>query len=347
MGMSWPVKSVIAVMMTAALCLSGAADEREISFVGPGGPEVRMGLLQWITRAGVDPQTRKDVLAEWADDTRLASLSNEDLLDLLVISFAAVDPSTQRFLESSQGAGPLDEIVYDGIRTLDIYRNQVELVRARWMTQHRLFDEALRIYEELSPDDIVDPAGLFFYRAICQSQLLKHKAALDSLNLLLNHTLQVPARFRMVARILQKELAVRNDNDLAHVSRLMADVKRRLDLGRSGQPVQDRQKQVIDAIDHLLEEAEKQQQQQQQQSESHQQQSNPNQPSPGNPAPDSRIHGSTGRGEADRREVKETGSWGMLDRRKEAKARELIRQQFPANYLDIISEYSRRIAEQN
>ena len=237
--MSGSVKPVIVVMLAAALCLSGEADEPEFSFTGPGGPEVRMELLQWIARTGVDPQTRKKVLAEWVDDARLASMTDEDLLDLLVISFGAVDPSTQRFLESSWGAGPLDEIVYDGIRTLDIYRNQVEFFRARWMTQHRLFDEALRIYEGLSPDDLVDPAGLFFYRGICQSELLKHKAAMDSLNLLLNHTLQVPPRFRTVARILQKELAARNDYDLAHVSRLMADIERRLDLGRSGHPVQE------------------------------------------------------------------------------------------------------------
>ena len=344
-GMNWPATSVFAVFMSGFLCLSGAADEEAITFAGPEVSEVRTELLQWIARAGADQQIRQAVLTDWADDARLARLSDEDLLDLIVDSFAVIDSSTQRFVESSQGSGPLDEIVYDGIRALDIYRKQVELYRARWMTQHRLFDEALQIYVQLSPDEVVDPAGLFFYRAVCQSQLLKHDAALDSLSLLLNHTLEVPARFRTVAAILQKELAGRNEDDLGHVSRLMADVERRLELGRSGERVQERQGQVIDAIDRLLEQAEKQSQQQQ--SEGHQSQGSPNQqPSSGNAAPDSRIHGFRGEGAADRREVGETGRWGMLDRQQEAKARELIRQQFPANYLDIISEYSRRIAEQ-
>lgn len=328
------------------VCLGGAtiaSDTPAASFTGPDVLQVRIQLLQWIVHAGADEAVRKEITAVWADDARLTQLSNEDLLDQLVASFAMVDPSTQRLLESSWGSGPLEDVVYDGLRDLDLYRNQLELFRARWMTQHRLFDEALEIYEGLSPESVVDPAGLFFYRAVCQSQLLKRDAALDSLSLLLNHTLEVPSRFRTVATILQEELGGRRDDDLGHVSRLMADVERHLDLGRSGERVQERQEQVIAAIDQLLEDAKNQDQQQQDGGDG---EGSPSSRGGGNPAQDSQIHGSTAEGEADRRDLKGTGGWGMLDRRAEAKARELIRQQFPANYLDIISEYSRRIAEQ-
>jgi len=334
-------------MIAACLCVvcpGTVADDPTVAFAGSDALKVRTELLQWIARAGADDQIRNDVLADWADDAQLAQLSDEDLLDRLVASFAVADPSTQRLLESSWSIGPLEEVVYDGIRDLGIYRNQLELYRARWMTQHRLFDEALQIYDQLSPDDVIDPAGLFFYRAVCQSELLQRDAALDSLSLLLNHTLEVPARFRIVATILQKELGGRKDDDLGHVSRLMADAGRQLDLGRSGEKVQQRQGQVIDAIDRLLEEAENQSKQKQ--GEGKPGESGQGQPSLSNPAQKSRISGWADKGEADRREVKETGGWGMLNRREEAKARELIRQQFPANYLDIIGEYSRRIAEQ-
>lgn len=333
-----------------ALCFFGtvfSADDAAIMFSRPDMADVRSELMQWIARSDADPQVRETVIADWTDDGQLARLSDEDLLDLLVESFAAADVSTQRLLESSAGAGPLEQIIYDGIRDLDIYHNHIELFRARWMTQHRLFDEALEIYDRILPDRVVDPAGMFFYRAVCQSELFRREAALDSLSLLLNHTLQVPPRFRTVAMILQKELSGRSADDLGHVARLMADVKRQLDLGRSGERVQERQVEVIDAIDHLLEEAENKQNNDQQQGQGQNGQQTPNQPSSGRAAPNSRIHGSPGKGEADSRELKETGSWGMLDRRREVKARELIRQQFPANYLDIISKYSQRIAEQN
>lgn len=334
-------------MIAACLCVvcsSTVADDPTVVFAGPDAQEVRAEFLQWVAQAGADQKVRDDMLVNWADDAQLAQLSDEDLLDHLVVSFAVSDPSTQRLLESSWSTGPLEEVVYDGIRELNFYRNQLELYRARWMTQHRFFDEALQIYDRLSPDDVIDPAGLFFYRAVCQSELLQRDAALDSLSLLLNHTLEVPSRFRMVATILQKELGGRKDDGLGHVSRLMADARRQLDLGRSGERVQQRQAQVIDAIDRLLEEAENQSKQKQGQGK--QGEGGQGQPTPSNPAQKSRIHGWAGKGEADRREVKETGGWGMLDRREETKARELIRQQFPANYLDIISEYNRRIAEQ-
>ena len=252
-------------MIAACLCVvcsNTVADDPTVAFAGPDALEVRTELLQWVARAGADEKVRDDMLVNWADDAQLAQLSDEDLLDHLVVSFAVADPSTQRLLESSWSTGPLEEVVYDGIRDLDFYRNQLELYRARWMTQHRLFDEALQIYDQLSPDDVIDPAGLFFYRAVCQSELLQRDAALDSLSLLLNHTLEVPSRFRMVAAILQKELGGQKDDDLGHVSRLMADAGRQLDLGRSGERVQQRQAQAIDAIDRLLEEAENQNKQQ-------------------------------------------------------------------------------------
>ena len=63
-------------------------------------------------------------------------------------------------------------------------------------------------------------------------------------------------------------------------------------------------------------------------------------------ASQSAIKGSAAEGEADRKELSENGNWGMLDKQAETKARELIRQQFPPNFLDAISRYTRRIAEQ-
>jgi len=128
------------------------------------------------------------------------------------------------------------------------------------------------------------------------------------------------------------------------VARLMSDVQRRLDLGNADDPVQKREDEVIAALDKLLEEMEKQKQKQQQQGDG-QGQGQQNQPGPQGSA-QSTIKGSAADGDADRKELTENGSWGMLDKQAETKARELIRQQFPPNFLDAISRYTRRIAEQ-
>ncbi len=340
--MKWLKATVIVILMN--VCAVSGAQAIEITFSGTDSLDVRTELFDWLQATGIESTLQEQIAVNWLDDAELSQLADEDLLDRLIEAFADADTATRKLLKSSWGEDSLEAIVFDGIRDREIYRNHVELFRARWMTQHRLFDEALAIYDTLSPENVVDPAGLFFYRAVCQSQLLQRQQALDSLSLLLNHTQEVPQRFRLVAEILQAELQKQKDDDLGHISRLMSDVERRLDLGRSGERVQVQQQQVIAAIDRLLEEAEKQNDQNQQQGGSEGGQGQ-NQPS-GRPAQDSRIHGSKADGDADRKDLKETGRWGMLDRREEAKVRELIRQQFPASYLDIISEYNRRIAEQ-
>lgn len=326
-----------------ALSVCAPIGAQEVAFPVPSALDVRIALLQWIAQTKADETTRRSVLDVWADDAAIARWSGEEMLDRLIEAFAAVDPATKRLREASSGSGPLEAIVFDGLRDNPMYRSNVSLFRARWLTQHRFYDEAYGVFQGLSPEDVVDPAGLFFYRAVCQRHLLLRKEAADSLSLLLEHTEEVPDRFLTVAEILLKELGAQKEDDLGHVSRLMSDVHRRLDLGRSGERVQEQQEKVIAAIDRLVEEAEnKQQQQNQQNSQGGGGQSTPG----GGSADDARIQGSKGAGEADRKNLKGTGDWGMLDRGTEAKVRELIRQQFPASYLDIISEYSRRIAEQ-
>ena len=145
--------------------------------------------------------------------------------------------------------------------------------------------------------------------------------------------------------MMQEEAKVASEG-LPQVARLMSDVQRRLDLGNADDPVQKREDEVIAALDKLLEEMEKQKQKQKQQQQGdgqgQGQQSQPSQQG----AAQSRIKGSAADGDADRKDLTENGSWGMLDKQAETKARELIRQQFPPNFLDAISRYTRRIAEQ-
>ena len=326
------------------LCVVRAEETAGIRFSKADARDVRTELLHWTARAGADEAIAENIIIRWADDAELMQLTGEELLDELVESFAEIDAATRRLVESTWGRGPIEEVVYDGVRGDEFYRIHVELFKARWLTQHRYFDEALKILTQLSADETADPASLFFYRAVCQNELLKRDQALDSVSLLLDHTLDVPSRFRSVASMLQKELSGQDEEGMGHVSRLMADVRRQLDLGRSGERVQTREQEVVHAIDRLLEKLEKQNKQQQSSGQTGG--SSPNLRPSGQAAPDSKIHGAAGKGDADRRDIKETGSWGMVDRQEEAKAREFIRQQFPASFLDIISEYSRRIAEQ-
>lgn len=319
-----------------------SADLSGVAFRRMPVDQVRSQLLQWLVRAKVDESTAKEVTALWADTAVLQSLSAEETLDRLIESFAIADTTIRQLIDSSRSSGIHEPLNFEGARSEPFFRDQVRLYQARWLTQHRYYDEAITLLESLDPDAVGDPASLFFYRAICRLRLLKPEEAGDDITLLLNNTLDVPARFRAVAELMKEEAGLETEG-LPQVARLMSDVQRRLDLGRSDDPVQKREDEVIAALDKLLEDMEKQKQQQQQSGEGGGGQQN----QPGErAASQSTIKGSPAEGTADRKELMENGSWGMLDKQSETKARELIRQQFPPNFLDAISRYTRKIAEQ-
>lgn len=322
---------------------SNAAPGMAAAFRRMPTDQVQARLLQWLATAKVDNNVAKQVTALWADRAAMQAMSAEETLDHLVRSFAIADEVAGKLVDSCRTSGTHEPLEYEGPKADPFFKDHMQLFHARWLTQHRFFDEAIPMLESLDPENSVDPASIFFYRASCRLRLLKPKEAADDLALLLNNTLDVPQRFRAVGELMKEEAGIATTG-LPQVARLMSDVQRRLDLGKSDDPVQKREEEVIAALDKLLEEMEKQQQQQQQSGEGGggQQQNQPGQQG----AAQSTIKGSTGDGEADRKELSENGNWGMLDKQAEAQARELIRQQFPPNFLDAISRYTRKVAEQ-
>ena len=318
--------------------------ESKVAFRKMPIDQVQARLLQWMASAKVDEPTARQVSGLWRDRTELESLTAEETLDRIVDSLAIADESARKVVEACRSGSAFLPPNFEGVRSEAFYRDHVQLYYARWLTQHRFYDEAITMLEGLAPESVADPASLFFYRAICRLRLLKSSEASDDLALLLNNTLDVPSRFRTVAELMQAE-AGDNSSGLPEVARLMSDVQRRLDLGNSNDPVQKREEEVIAALDKLLKQMEDQQKQQQQQQSGQgggQQQNQPGQQG----IAQSTIKGSSAEGNADRKDLTENGNWGMLDKQAEAQAKELIRQQFPPNFLDAISRYTKRIAEQ-
>jgi hypothetical protein len=319
--------------------------ESKVAFRRMPIDQVQARLLQWMVLAKVDEPTARKVGSLWNDKAELQNLTAEETLDRIVDSLAIADESARKVVELCRSGSAYAAPNFEGVRSDPFYRDHVQLYYARWLTQHRLYDEAIAMLEVLSPESLADPASLFFYRAICRLRLLKSSEAGDDLALLLNNTLDVPSRFRTVAELMQAEVGD-NSSGLPEVAKLMSDVQRRLDLGNSNDPVQKREEEVIVALDKLLKEMEEQQKQQQQQQQSGQG-GGPQQNQPGQQGiAQSTIKGSSAEGKADRKDLTENGNWGMLDKQAEAQAKELIRQQFPPNFLDAISRYTKRIAEQ-
>lgn len=304
--------------------------------------EVQSEVLRWLKLADASPEIVQKVESTWAA-TGSNDESGDDLLEQVIQAFALKDSATAEFLIQMQNFSQASIPVTAAFHKDPFYVQCIQLYYGRWLAQHRFYDEALENLNSVEPDGSIDPAGVLFYRAVCQKALLDRESALSSLTLLLNHVVDVPPRFRTLAEIMQNELNNQTDEGLGEVSRVMSDVQRRLDLGRSGQKVQDQEQQVISLLDKLLEEMEKQNQQSS--SDGGGQGGNSQNQSPQQGAEQSTIKGNPADGEADRKEVTENGAWGMLNKQAEAQARELIRQQFPSNYLDAISRYTKKIAE--
>jgi hypothetical protein len=316
------------------------------AFVRIAPTVVNERLVGWLAQSQVERSVAEKSLQLWSDQSQISAMTAEETLDRLVESFALADESLRKLIDSCRTGAPRPELNFEGARNEPFFRQHVQLWYGRWLTQHRFYDESLAMMDSLSPEQVIDPAGLLFYRASSRLRLLRASDAADDLTLLLKNTLDVPPRFRLVAGMMLQE--AKPADGLPHVAQLMSDVQRRLDLGKSGAPVQKREEEVIAALDQLLKNLEEQQQQQQQQGSG--QSGGQGQMEQGiqntSPASQSMIKGAAGKGDAERRELTENGAWGMLDKQQETQAKELIRQQFPPNFLDAISRYTRRIAEQ-
>lgn len=324
---------------------TGSGGRNQLVFAPYTADAVFSELDEWVIRQKVtEPALSR--IREIRDSAVPAGnvSAGESLLDCVIDCLSTADLRIHSFTESLQKSEDPEPpmLQYEsGSQFLD---ECVQLYRARWLTQHRYYDEALEILAALTPEKCIDPASLFFYRAVCQQALNQHNAAQDSLTLLLESTVGTASRFRTLAEMMRSESGHAEPEGLPAAAQVMADVRRRLELGRSGKKVQQQEEQVIAILDKLLQDME--QNNQQKESGEGGGGSGNGQGGSATPAGSSGISGSTAKGEADRKELKESGSWGMLDKKMESRARDLIRQQFPSNYLDAISRYTRKIAEQ-
>ena len=95
------------------------------------------------------------------------------------------------------------------------------------------------------------------------------------------------------------------EDTLDEISRIMTDVTRRLDLGRTDEDVKNQEQKIIDKLSKLIDKIQQQQQQQQQQQSGGGSQGNANPDGNSSPMDDSRIAGANGAGDVDRKKIDE------------------------------------------
>lgn len=343
-----PIHRVLpAVVLLSGWAVAAWADTAPIEIIAaPRADLVQTRLRDWLQARSITDAAKLAAIEEMWKVNQEASQPPEVLLDRVIQAFAAVHPATAEFLpQLTLPAGSLS--VPDARSLLNakelgaFYQSNFRLHFAKYLVHRELYEEALETLSEATVTDTVDPAGLLFYKAICQKSLGLREDGLGTLDQLLKRTEGVPPRYHSVATLMQYDLGALEEKSLDEVSNKMSDVKRRLNLARAGQKTQKIEKEIVD----LLEEMIKQMEEQANGAGSGKgggKTGKGNQAS--NPAQDSRVKGSTAPGEVDKKKLKPGATWGNLDEKERAKVKNLISRDFPAHYRQTIEEYFKKLA---
>ncbi|HET6572381.1 MAG TPA: hypothetical protein VFG68_02175 [Fimbriiglobus sp.] len=131
---------------------------------------------------------------------------------------------------------------------------------AKALTGRKVYEEALDVLKGVQPEQLVDPAGFYFHKAVAEHALIQREAAVGTLARLLDDVPDAPDRYRIVATLMFFDLQnwSKDEKDLSNITRLMDNSGRRLELARGGPKTQDIQKKIVFRLDEKIKELEAQ-----------------------------------------------------------------------------------------
>ncbi len=339
----WPLAAIalvgVAWLFSGSAAAQAPAPLAPPTWRAPAAQEVQAQVLAWLDQRKADAATRTKALELWKSPPQ----DPAEVLDRLVRTFALADDNVAQlvaFCSKPRGVAvpPAPPwLTSDGSAPAFVARN-VRLWYARWLVHEELFDEAADLLRGLAPQDVVDPASLLFYQGVVYHRLVQGEAARQALGALLSGT-PAPQRYLALARLMDADLKDLKEDTLDHIARRMADIERRLDLGRAGPKVRKLEDGVIESLDKLIKRLEAQQQQASSSGGANNVQSM-------RPAQDSRIMEGKGKGDVDRKRVGSQGGWGNLPPRQREEALQQIGRDFPSHYREIVEQYFRKLASE-
>jgi hypothetical protein len=357
---------VAALLMLAAPTYAQVALDNEFSaepsWKVPTSVEVRTAVLAWLDVRKPDSTVREQVLALWPEETAGKAAKSADsapLLERVVTTIALVDPASKKvvdFCAQPQGAAKLTDLPLTADEKSPAFvRNNLRLWLGQWLTQQRLYDEALAQLKDLQPADVVDPAALLFYQSVCQHWMLHKDDGLKTITKLLEQRKSIPRRYQEVAELMQADLAGLEDESLDHISRRMNDVTRRLDFGHAGKKVRGEEDGIIASLDKLIKQLEDMANAMgggggsggDNQPEAPGGSGNPEGIRSRSPAADTRLAKGKGPGEVKNKNIGNHSGWGDLPPKDREEAMQQISKEFPSHYRDVIEQYFRRLATED
>ena len=187
---------------------------------------------------------------------------------------------------------------------------------------------------------------LWFIKAFCETRNLRYDDALRTLETLDRTFTDQPEPVAAGARQLRLEIERRESGTLGEVADVMDYVADRLGAADGSQPVRERQEQIVDLLDRLIQQLEQQEKQ-----SSGGQQSRQNQAPPQSPREAKRTsdapEGSGEIGELHTSPTAKPGEmWGKLPEAERERILQSLRQRFPSRYRQLVEQYYRSLAEE-
>lgn len=313
-------------------------------YSNPSPEELRQAVDEWLAYQGLDQTPLVDAVAPfWKFESKPSA---EQLFDSLMRTFYLADDDVRHLVDRCREIQYGPEALQLQLPTTErmakepLLGHNVKYFLARHLSILTAYNEAVGLFREIDPSYLVDPAGFFFHRSVCEHHLLQREEGLQSLEALLNRTEDLPLRYQTLGELMLDDLQKVKEKSLGEVARQMRDVERRLNLNRTDEDVQDVENKIVETLNDLIKQMEDQQQQQ---SQSRGTASGSSAPDQG--ASDSYLGGVKGEGLTDKKEIGNKDNWGDLPPKSREAAKNLLDRQFPAHYREAVEAYLKKLAE--
>jgi len=137
-------------------------------------------------------------------------------------------------------------------------RANLGLYFGRQLAAKKAYEETLDAIRLIRPEQVVDPASYYFFRAVAENKLRLRDEGLSSINRLVNSVQDVPERYTVVANLMKAEMEQWEKDDLGDIARRMHEIEDRLEIARGGPKTQQKQKEVLALLDKKIKELEDQ-----------------------------------------------------------------------------------------
>ena len=309
---------------------------------------VKPRLVAWLKAAGRYDAALVD--AAWTP--------GKPTLDAAAATIALGLPEAAKLLADARtpGTAPADVPAVLKDAKLDPFvRANLAAAYAKVLAGRRVYEESVAAAKLAAPEQLIDPASYFFYRAVAEHALIQRDAAVASIVRLLDDVSDAPDRYKVVATMMFFDLQQwsKDDKDLTNIGRLMDNSGRRLDLARGGPQTQDIQKKIVFRLDEKIKELEAKSKQQGQPGD----QSCPSGGKPGDgqgsgppnaPMQDSTGGSDSGAGNVDVKKLRSYEQvWGTLPEAERKKVTQDFIREMPPKFKPMIEDYFRSLNRVN